>query len=161
MVSRRFSLQPIQWYCGLDGHAMLWSWLIWLPLVHGPLRLWRGTMNSVDENPLAFTSVFGEVWWSMVVLAIFFDKNWKWTVGWWPVKSCCSSSGKVLDVSEIENLLLHFTEANKKYATLRHCSLMLFSWSEARKIRKLVMWMMWMWWQAGSDSEVPQWLPGN
>jgi hypothetical protein len=38
---------------------------------------------------------------------------------------------------------------------------MLFSWSEARKIRKLVMWMMWMWWQAGSDSEVPQWLPGN
>ena len=68
-------------------------------------------------------------------------------------------AGKVLDVSEIENLLLHFTEANKKYATLRHCSLMLFS--EARKIRKLVMWMMWMWWQAGSDSEVPQWLPGN
>ena len=27
---------------------------------------------------------------------------------------------QVLDVSEIENLLLHFTEANKKYATLRH-----------------------------------------
>jgi hypothetical protein len=100
----------------------------------------------------------GGPWWS---LPFFFDKNWKWTVGWWPVKSCCSSSGKVLDVSEIENLLLHFTEANKKYATLRHCSLMLFSWSEARKIRKLVMWMMWMWWQAGSDSEVPQWLPGN
>jgi len=34
---------------------------------------------------------------------------------------------QVLDVSEIENLLLHFTEANKKYATLRHGRLMLFT----------------------------------